>query len=229
MKMKKVKCSILAAFAVAMIFGTGVLVHASESNANVVEGNAPVACVLSEGTYEGEQLQAAAEMLGYDMVTEDGYVLESISVKLETNEDEPVMPTDTPVPRALGDYIGDVVKAPSDMYFPDSPIASNWYDGPHTKLIKTYTRSVSALHDSTVEVSDAILNAGLTFNVAGSEIESTEWERPEVTSSQKINVKEYGVYEQYSFTIYNIWGKQKGTGRAFKPMGLYITQAIYSK
>lgn len=225
--MKKAKYVFLSAFALITLLGMSIGAHASE--ANVLEEDAVVAHVLQEGIYEGEQLQAVAEKLGCEMVTEDGYVLVSISVKLKTDEDDANLSSNTPYPSALGDHIGDVVKAASDMYFPDLPIASNWYDGPLIKLSKTYTRTVSALHEATVDVSDAVLNAGLSFDVTGSSTESTVWERPEITSSQKINVKEYGVYDQYTFNIYNIWGTQKGTGSAYKPMGLYVTQAIYSK
>lgn len=161
------------------------------------------------------------------MVTEDGYVLESISVTIQTTETE--ISTDMFESRAIGDHIGDVQKVSSDVYFPDNPIASNWYDGPLTKLSKTYSRTVSATYNCSVEVSADVLNAGLSFDVTGSTTESTTWERPAITSSQKINVKEYGIYDRYAFTLYNIWGNQKGTGNAYKPMGLYVTQATYSK
>lgn len=85
--MKKVKCVILSAIALVMVLGLSVYASASEPNA--IEEQ-----VLAEGIYEGEELQAVAEMLGYEMVTEDGYVLDSISVTLQINEDEADISTD---------------------------------------------------------------------------------------------------------------------------------------
>lgn len=186
--------------------------------------------ILSTGIYEGEALEACAEMLGYEMVTDDGYSLQSISVSYEENNDQSVV-TEEPsaAPNALGDHIGDVKKVASDRYFPDNPIASNWYDGPLTKLTKTYSRSVAGTYTCSASVSASTVNAGLSFSVTDSVSESTTLERPAISSSQKLNVKEFGVYDKYSFTLYGLLGDQKGTGYAYKPMGLYVTQAIYSK
>ena len=131
--------------------------------------------------------------------------------------------------RAIGDYVGGVSKVSSDVYFTDNPIASNWYDGPLSELSKTYSRTVSATYSCTTTVSAEVLDAGLSFSVTDSATESTTWKRPAITASQRINVKEYGVYDKYAFTVYNILGKEKGTGNAYKPMGLYVAQATYSK
>lgn len=141
----------------------------------------------------------------------------------------PIFPQIKPAPTSIGDHIGNVQKVLSDVYFPDKPIASNWYDGPLAKLTKTYTRTVSATYNCSVDIKVEVIDAGLSFSVTDSTTESTTWERPAITSSQRINVKEFGVYDKYSFIVYNIWGTQKGTGNAYKPMGLYVAQATYSK
>lgn len=90
-----------------------------------------------------------------------------------------------------------------------------------TYLLTTTTCSAS--------VSASTVDAGLSFSVTDSVTESTTLERPAISSSQKLNVKEFGVYDKYSFTLYGLLGNKKGTGYAYKPMGLYVTQAIYSK
>ena len=174
-----------------------------------------------------------AEALGYETVTEDGYTLESITVSFEKEEDTaPVMNYTDPDKQsilAIGDYIDNVSKVKSDVYFPNNPIASNWYDGPLSKVSKTYSRTVSATYSCTASVSADVLNAGLSFNVSDSTTESTTLERPAVSASKKINIKEFGVYDKYNFTLYSLFGNEKGTGSAYKPMGLYVTQAIYTK
>lgn len=190
--------------------------------------------ILKEGIYMDEELPALADALGYETVTEDGYTLESIAISFE-KDDSASTPTpefndgDMPSICAIGDYIGNVKKAKSDIYFSNSPIASNWYDGPLSKVSKTYSRTVSAVYSCTASVSADVLNAGLSFSVTDSTTESTTLERPAVSSTQRINIKEFGVYDKYTFTLYNIFGTEKGTGSAYKPMGLYVAQAIYSK
>ncbi len=44
-----------------------------------------------------------------------------------------------------------------------------------------------------------------------------------------INIRVYGIYDKYTFTAKNIWGDVKGTGIAYKPMGLYVAQTTYVK
>lgn len=85
-KMKKVGI-VSVLLTLTMVLGLGINVCASEPNAAEGQVAMAEAQVLPEGIYEGEQLQMAAEILGYEMVTEDGYVLESISVSLTTAED----------------------------------------------------------------------------------------------------------------------------------------------
>ncbi len=106
---------------------------------------------------------------------------------------------------------------------------SNWYDGPLSKATKTYTQTVSAVYSCSASISIDVLNAGLSFNVSDNTTQATSLERPAVNSAQKINIKEFGVYDKYTFTLYNIWGNEKGTGSAYKPMGLYVAQTVYSK
>lgn len=220
--MKRTKYFLTFMLTLMMTLGMSLSVCADESK------DLETQTLLAEGIYEGDTLQTAAEMLGYEMVTDDGYVLESISISLSKNNPVDIS-TNSVTPTAIGDHIGDVVKSSTDVYFPDDPIASNWFDGPLTKVTKTYTRSVAAAYSCTTSVSVEVLNAGLSFNITESVTESTTWERPAISSSQRIDVKEYGVYDQYSFVLYNIWGTQKGTGYAYKPVGLYVAQATYSK
>lgn len=40
----------------------------------------PVQLTIQSGTYEGDELEDVAEAFGYDLETEDGYTLESITV-----------------------------------------------------------------------------------------------------------------------------------------------------
>ncbi len=187
--------------------------------------------ILTEGIYKDEELADLADALGYETVTEDGYTLESIAISFEKDDtaSAPSLSRDMYSIRTIGDYIGNVKKASSDIYFPNNPIASNWYDGPLSKVTKTYSRTVSAVYSCTASVSADVLNAGLSFSVTASTTESTSLERPAVSSTQRINIKEFGVYDKYTFTLYNLLGKEKGTGSAYKPMGLYVAQAVYSK
>ena len=212
----------------AVVIATAALLTCGGVTAFADGNNSPEANCISEGVYEGDDLQSIASVLGYDLTTPDGYTLDRINVVLE-KEDETDFEDDHPTARAIGDYISNVRKAASDVYFPSSPIASNWYDGPLSQLSKTYTRNVSATYNCTTSISTSTIDAGLSFSVTDSVSESTTWVRPAITSKQKINIKEFGVYDKYSFTVYSILGNEKGTGNAYKPMGLYITQATYSK
>lgn len=157
--MKKTKFIISSMLTIIMAFCLNCNVYANTPNA--VEEH-----VLPEGIYEGAQMQTVANMLGYDMITDDGYVLDSISVSAETSEAN--TSTDNLIPTSIGDYIGNVKKVSSDVYFKSNPIASNWYDGPLSKLTKTYSRTVSATYNCTTSVSTDVLNAGflLTSQVA---------------------------------------------------------------
>ena len=188
--------------------------------------------ILAEGVYKNDELQDLADTLGYETVTEDGYTLESIAISFEKNDSTftpELVRKDMQFICTIGDHIGNVKKAKPDVYFSNSPIASNWYDGPLSKVTKTYSRTVSAVYSCTASVSADVLNAGLSFSVTDSTTESTSLERPAVSSTKRLNIKEYGVYDKYTFTLYSILGKEKGTGSAYKPMGLYVAQAIYSK
>lgn len=211
--------------ALLMVVGMNPSVCANES----VEGTGDTAVLFTEGVYEGEELEAIAETLGCDMVTEDGYVLQSISVLLVVDDSETEAVADQPTPMALGDYVDGVTKAGSNIYFPDLPITSDWYDGPLTKLSLTFSETVSAKYSCSASVSADVISAGVAFDVTESVTKSTTWERPAVSSTQKINIRVYGIYDKYTFTAKNIWGDVKGTGIAYKPMGLYVAQTTYVK
>lgn len=69
--MRRVRKVLGVLMALLMVVGMNPSVCANES----VEGTGDTAVLFTEGVYEGEELEAIAETLGCDMVTEDGYVL----------------------------------------------------------------------------------------------------------------------------------------------------------
>lgn len=177
----------------------------------------------------GEELSVYAEVLGFDMYTEDGYTLDSIVVSYERLEDTSSNLDNSYAPYAIGDYVSNVSKVSSDVYFPNDPLASNWFDGPLSSITKTYEQEVTGTYNCTASVSADVVEAGVDFSVTESVTKTTEIVRPAVLSTQRLNIKEYGVYDKYSFTLYSIFSNEKGTGYAYKPMGLYIAQALYKK
>ena len=70
--MRRVRKVLGVLMALLMVVGMNPSVCANES----VEGTGDTAVLFTEGVYEGEELEAIAETLGCDMVTEDGYVLQ---------------------------------------------------------------------------------------------------------------------------------------------------------
>ena len=211
--------------ALLMVAGMSPSVCANDS----VEGVGDTAVIIEEGVYEGEELEVVAEVLGCDMVTEDGYVLQSISIFLVVDDSETEVVVDQQIPMAIGDYVDGVTKTASNIYFPDTPITCDWYDGALTMLSLTFSETVSAKYSCSASVSADVISAGVAFDVTESVTKSTTWERPAVSSTQKINIKVYGVYDKYTFTARNIWGNVKGQGTAYKPMGLYVAQTTYVK
>lgn len=173
------------------------------------------------------ELDQAAELFGFDAVTEDGYTLEKIVVSYARADEE--VPNNGPVINAIGDYVSDVSKSRSDVYFPNSPISSNWFDGPLTSIEQTYSQSFTGTATCSVSVSNSVVEAGVGFSITTQISKSTTATRPAITSTQKLNIKEFGVFDEYSFNLYNIFGTKKGSGYAYKPMGLYIAQAVYVK
>lgn len=222
--MKRFKRSISLALVFIGVLGTVFRVSASE-----LDSASEIQDIIAEGIYEGEDLAAVAEKFGYEMMTEDGYELVSISLSFCENSCESSSFENPLIPATIGDYVGNINKKSMDVYFPDLPIASNWFDGPLSSLTKTYTRTVEVKYDCTVSIGDDVFKAGLGFGKSDSCTESTTWTRPAITASQKINIKEYGVYEHYTYTVYNLFGNEKGTGNAYNPIGLYVAQATYSK
>lgn len=223
--MRKAREVLGVMMALIMILCMSPSVCASES----MDEDGDVQVLFAEGFYEGEALEAVAETLGCDMVTEDGYVLQSISVFLAVDDNETEIPANQPIPMAIGDYVDGVTKVGSNIYFPDAPITSDWYDGPLTKLTLTFSETVSAKYSCSASVSADVISAGVAFDVTESVTKSTTWERPAVSSTQRINIKVYGIYDKYAFTARNIWGNVKGDGVAYKPMGLYVAQTTYVK
>lgn len=185
--------------------------------------------LLSEGIYEGDVLQSVAETLGYDMITEDGYILESISISLSTSDSDMDMQEDMmPSPFALGDYVDNVFKWQSNIYFDDKPLTNDWYDGPLNKISQTFSVLVPALYNCS-DASAELISKGVGFDVEGSVLKSSTVERSAISNNQMLNIKVYGVYDRYAFLVYNIWGKEKGSGWADNPVGIYVMQATYSK
>lgn len=223
--MRKAQKVLGVMMALIMVMGMSTSVCASEP----IEGAGDTPVLFAEGLYEGEELEVVAETLGCDMVTEDGYVLQSISVFLVVDDNETEVFADQPTPMAIGDYVDGVTKAASNIYFQDSPITSDWYDGQLTKLTLTFSETVSAKYSCSASVSADVISAGVAFDVTESVTKSTTWERPAISSTQKINIKVYGIYDKYTFTARNIWGNVKGDGTAYKPMGLYVAQTTYVK
>lgn len=182
---------------------------------------------ITDGEIKGEALATYAEEFGFDMNTDDGYTLQKIVVTAKATPN--YANTTNPTPKAWGDYVADVELDNSDVYFPNNPIASNWFEGPLSQLVLTYTRNVKATSSSTVTISADIIEAGVGFSVEGSIEQSVQATRPAITASQKINIKEFGLYDAYRFNIYSSSGNLKGNGLAYQPMGLYVAQAVYAK
>lgn len=181
---------------------------------------------LPEGIYEGDALQSVAETLGYEMFTEDGYALESISISLSISDT--YIQEDTTSSLALGDYVDTVAKWQSNIYFEDSPLTNDWYDGPLNKISQTFSVLVPASYNCS-DASAELISKGVGFDVEGSILKSSTVERTAISSNQRLNIKVYGLYDRYTFLVYNIWGNAKGSGWADNSVGIYVMQAIYSK
>lgn len=208
-----------------MVFSLGTNAFASELSVPSKSVN------VSSGSHmiPDDELSVYADALGFEMETDDGYILESIIVSYERTEDNELIQPNNFNPDAIGDYVGNVRKASSDVYFPNNPIASNWVDGPLTRIVKRYKQSFTGTFNCTASVKAKVVESGVGFSITEFVDKETEVERPAVASNQRLNIKEFGVFDEYSFTLYSIFGNVKGTGNAYKPMGLYIAQAIYGK
>lgn len=119
-----------------------------------------------------------------------------------------------------------VKKQSGDVYFPDSPLVSDWAYGP-ANFKHVYEESVTASFSSSTGVKASVVEAAVGFEVSGSKEFSREY-TVEIPRGKKVNIKVYGMYEKYTFDVYKN-DKYEGNGKAFKPIGLKFEQFIYSK
>lgn len=178
--------------------------------------------------YSGQDLPVKANELGIDMVTDDGYHLEKIVVSVQATPSTDAAGEDA-VEARFGEYISNVRLDNNDIYFPNNPIASNWYEGPMEAFSMTFEQSVEGKFSTSTGISASVINAGLDFSVTKSQKKTATMNFGSIPADKKLNVKEFGLYDAYKFDVYSMAGVYLGDGLAYKPMGLYIAQALYSK
>lgn len=196
------------------------------------EAKAPVETAAFSGLKGDLCYASEAELIElFDIPTStvDGYVLESVEV------DYVAIPSPTRPSinagvgtNSLGDYVGNA-RATREVYFPSEVISSDYYDGPTSSVKMTFEEKIKSKWNANTEISVKAVKAGVGFEVEKEFSVKKEWERPAVASNQKLNVKVYGNYQEYSFTVYDRKDRIIGSGYAYKPVGLYIAQATYKK
>lgn len=166
-----------------------------------------------------------------DIKVPEGYTLEKVILEPYAVEAENtnLFKTESANPKAVGDYAKNSKLVKSDIYFSDSPISSDWYDGPTESQEYTFEEKVEAKVKSTFGCSVDAIEAAVDFELTGSVSKSKKVTLKGVEANKKLNVKIFGVYDKYSFDVYSIFNNYQGTGYAYKPMGLYIAQEIYGK
>ncbi|GHU46930.1 hypothetical protein FACS1894120_4500 [Clostridia bacterium] len=232
----------IAAMAVALMmvsaFTMGVSAEEVEDNTSVGYVNEDCATVvplqaIDTGISVSDSADVAtlADEMGFAIVGESGEQLEQIIVTYVPFGDEDCVESQNQGVStiALGDSYQNVSRKRTDVYFSSSPISSDWYDGPLSSVSMTFSESVSATVNCSLEYSTSGLKSAVGFSVTDSVSKSKTATRSAISSTQRLNIKVYGVYDEYGFDIYSLLGNYKGSGYAYKPMGLYIAQAIYSK
>ncbi len=165
------------------------------------------------------------EMKGYEI---DEIIVDFIPIAEEINPNLTSRDS-TKGERAIGDYISSSGLQTSNVYFPSLALSSDVYQGPTLSATYSFTEGVEAKYDSSLGVGAGDVKAAVGFSVTGSVSKTKSVILQGVNANQKLNVKVYGNYDKYYYNVYNsISGKFKGQGYAYKPMGLYITQTVYS-
>ncbi len=117
----------------------------------------------------------------------------------------------------------------SNHYFTNNPISYDIYDGPTVSTTYTFEEIVESKINGSFGASLSGISAELGFNVSTAKKYIKQIILEGLTDDQKLKVSVFGLYDKYSFDVYSLFGSYKGTGYAYKPMGIYIKQEIYSK
>lgn len=113
-----------------------------------------------------------------------------------------------------------------DIYFPNTPINSSWYDGPMSQSI-TFTETVKAHFTAKTGISSKIVSAEIGFT-AGYDITKSQEYSVSCASDERLNIKVFGNFAQWRYDAYKN-GKYQGEEFAHKPIGLIFRQYRYAK
>jgi hypothetical protein len=214
-------------FAIVMMVSLGTTAFSSTSELTPSQ----VLSIENSVEISDANLEIYADAFGFDMETEDGYVLESITVTYECSDDTVGTQESNAGISTYGlfDYIGDVSLVSTDVYFPNDPLASNWFDGPMASVAMQFSQTFTGSFNCSITISGGSAEGELGFDYEESTSKTITATTQSITSSQRLNIKEYSVFNKYSFSVYNLFGTYQTSGYAYKPMGLYIAQAKYAK
>lgn len=122
--------------------------------------------------------------------------------------------------------VDNISKLEDNFHFSDKILASDWFDGP-CDVIEEYKEKVDATFNVSVNINVNLLSSELGFSVVkGSE--KTRTLITKVNDNEKLNVKVFGNYEKYGYSVYEN-GNHKCDGFAYKPVGLVFKQYRFSK
>ncbi len=223
--MKKIVNLLSVSMALSLLLGTTNVEAASSIDKYKI--NSARICEAHKLT-EAEKQEFIATVIAED--SDDGYVLEDVDIFYVPIMEQSVqsLQRDTDSIMAIGDSVYDVT-ALEECYFPDEPFYSNWYDGPSSSLSLTISGTAKAKFSSNVEVSAKVVKAGVGFDVEASITMSETFVISEIKADERLNVKGFANYKKYGYKVKNIWGEEKGSGYAYNPIGIYISQAKYNK
>ncbi|MGP1599445.1 hypothetical protein [Peptoanaerobacter stomatis] len=127
-------------------------------------------------------------------------------------------------------FISDVVDQGTGYKLVDH-FDENRYEGP-IKGTYTYSRTDTSSYNATVSLNADIVSAGVGFTI-GRNYTKSDSVTVNVPAGKKVILKIWTNYQKKSFTIYTEYSSSiglwypKGTGNAYKPVGLIFTQAEY--
>lgn len=132
-------------------------------------------------------------------------------------------------------YAKNPVVNPIEVYFPNSPDYSDWYDGPSSVSISE-ARGFNANYSSSVGLSKGVISATVGFDV-GTQYSRTVTYSVNVDAGKKVNVK---VFSNNKETKFEEWlrvttlgivqsDSRVGYGYGYKPIGAIWKQYTYSK
>ena len=169
-----------------------------------------------------------------DIDVPEGYELESVVVSSYTaddNEDdldninEDFTKDNSATPLLFDTWkVKNSKKVASNFSFQNSPIISDWIDGP-AKYSQQFVEKVAASFSSELSVSADIIKAGVGFSVSDSRTFTRNYST-KIPKNKKINIKVFGNYDKYKFSIYKN-DNYVGQGYAYKPVGLKIERSIF--